>query len=358
MKYLSSYRGAKIGLLLGLLALFFRWLLTPQLIEQYYSRGFFLLIRTIIDTLVGSWLPIASLYVLLVWLLWRLVANIRTWWGQRGAGRWWSLAWGILGFLGYTIFLFLILWGYNYGRIPVQKTLALPTEKLSLSELQEVVQAEAKVLTDLRNNITMDTSTLSNVVFPDGMEAVLREGLESALLRYGYPATGKMRARLVYPKGIFLRFSSAGLYFPWTGEGHVDAGLIPLQRPYTMVHELAHGYGFGDEGTCSFWAYLTAFEIQQPIWQYTIRLGYWRRIAIAWVRADQASYDVFRASLHPGIIADLNAINENITAYPDIMPRFRYVAYDTYLKAQGIQEGMLNYGTVVRLVEAWRKKFK
>ena len=55
------------------------------------------------------------------------------------------------------------------------------------------------------------------------------------------------------------------------------------------------------------------------------------------------------------MIADLEAINANNAAYPDIMPRFRDAAYDSYLKAQGIAEGMQNYGKVVLLVEAWRK---
>ena len=54
------------------------------------------------------------------------------------------------------------------------------------------------------------------------------------------------------------------------------------------------------------------------------------------------------------MIADLDAINENNAAYPDIMPQFRDAAYDSYLKAQGIEEGIQNYGKVILMVEAWR----
>ena len=215
---------------------------------------------------------------------------------------------------------------------------------------------EARALTQLRANLQRpDSMTLRADLFTVDMEDQLREALEEALAYYAYPVVGRVRGRVLAPRGIFLHFSSAGLYLPWTGEGHIDAGLIALQRPYTMTHELAHGYGFGDEGTCSFWAYLAAFRVKDETLAYALRLGYWRSLAASWARADREAYQAFRATLSPGIIADLEAINENIEAYPDWTPVMRDVAYDAYLKAQGIAEGLANYSKVIRLVEAWRR---
>ncbi|RQH28738.1 DUF3810 family protein, partial [Okeania hirsuta] len=68
------------------------------------------------------------------------------------------------------------------------------------------------------------------------------------LRAHDFPASSNARAYKIYPKGIFMRFSSSGLYFPFTGQGQVDAGLHPLQWPYVMTHEMGHAYGFGDEG--------------------------------------------------------------------------------------------------------------
>ncbi|MCB0582976.1 MAG: DUF3810 family protein, partial [Phaeodactylibacter sp.] len=70
-----------------------------------------------------------------------------------------------------------------------------------------------------------------------------------------------------------------GLYFPFTGEGHIDAGLHPLQKPYVMAHELAHGYGFGDEGTCNFLGYLACIGSDDPVIAYIGHLNYWRTLA-------------------------------------------------------------------------------
>jgi hypothetical protein len=345
------------GIFLAALALVVRAIASPEWVEQYYSRGFFPLFRMFWDTLLTSWFPLALLYLLLVVLLVRLIKAFVRWRKLRGTQRLWSALLGLVGFLGWLVFTFLLMWGFNYGRIPVEDKLGLTLETPDRSDLQQEVVEEATALVLLRKQIpNTDTTALNAAHFPKNSEDQLRAGLEAVLTYYDYPVVGSVRGRLVYPKGLFLRFSSAGLYLPWTGEGHIDGGLLRLQQPYTMAHEMAHGYGFGDEGSCSFWAYLTAFRVADPSLQYAIRLGYWRRLAASWRHVDPESYDPFRASLDKGLVADLEAINENNAAYPDIMPKFRDAAYDSYLKAQGIAEGMENYSKVILLVEAWRKE--
>lgn len=344
------------GIILAVLALLLRAVAGPEWIEQYYARGFFQLYRMFWDTLLSSWFPLALLYVLVLILLVRFSRAIYRWWKLKGIQRVWSLLAGLLGFVGWGVFSFLLLWGYNYGRVPVEQKLGLELQPPMREVLEEQIRKEAAVLAQLRTQIPhANDYALTSVNFPPDVEHRLSAALEEVLAYYNYPVVGRVRARAMYPKGIFLRFSSAGLYLPWTGEGHVDGGLLLLQQPYTMAHEMAHGYGFGDEGTCSFWSYLTAFRVEDPALKYAIRLGYWRRLAAGWARVDRDSYENFRSTLAPGMIADLEAINANNAAYPDIMPRFRDAAYDSYLKAQGIAEGMLNYGKVVLMVEAWRK---
>ena len=182
--------------------------------------------------------------------------------------------------------------------------------------------------------------------------------MEQWLQENDYPVVGKVRGRELYPKGIFLRFSSSGLYFPFTAEGHVDAGVHPLQKPPIIAHEMSHGYGFGDEGTCNFTAYLTCRDAADPAIAYCGHLNYWRTLAINYLRYKPKEYRQFRSKLPVGIQNDLDAINENLDRYPDLMPKLRYYAYDSYLKAQGIDEGIKNYNRVIMLVHAWRKQRK
>ena len=217
------------------------------------------------------------------------------------------------------------------------------------------MEQEADYLAEWRQQIPGITdSALNRANLPEKLEKQLRGQLESWLEKHDFPTIGRARVKRIFPKGIFLRFSSSGLYFPYTGEGQFDAGLHPLQWPFVTMHEMSHAYGFGDEGTCNFLAYLAGTTSKDPVVAYAAHLAFYRTLATNYLRYEPEAYREFRANLPMGIQSDLNAINQNLQAYPDIMPRLRYVAYDTYLRAQGIPEGMQNYNRVIMLVKAWR----
>ncbi|MEZ4986273.1 MAG: DUF3810 family protein [Saprospiraceae bacterium] len=344
------------GILLGVITVGVRLLSDSDWIERYYSRGFFPILRTVWDHLLTSWMPIPLVYLLLLWLVYTLVKNVLRWRKRRGFSRVTSFFWGLLGLVGWGVGTFLLCWGFNYGRVSVAQKLGLSPSPLDTLYLKQTTQEEAAALVQLRQSIPhVDTTALGAQHFPAQTEDLLRQALEATLVHYNYPAIGQVRGRTLWPKGIFLYFGSAGLYLPWTGEGHIDAGLLPLQVPYTLTHELAHGYGFADEGTCSFWAYLAAFKVSDPALEYAIRLGYWRSLAAHWKRLNPTEYQSFRDGLPAGLQADLAAINTNLDRYPDVFPFLQDVLYDRYLKTQGIQEGLANYSTVVTLVEAWRQ---
>lgn len=351
------HRKKIIWISLGAAAVILRLVLSPEAIEKLYSRGLFLGIRWSIDTFF-AWLPAPLMYLLLPILFFMLGRNAWRWFKTRES---WKnkiiqASMSTLAFIGATVFLFLFLWGFNYGRVPMEMQLGLEPKPLTLDELKEELRLETQILVDLRKQIPGITDfAFTSDLLPPHLENEIRGVLTSRLQQYHYPTVGRVRGRLLYPKGIFLRFSSAGLYFPWTGEGHIDAGLHALQIPYVMAHEMAHGYGFGDEGDCSFWAYLACANSENPAIAYAGHLDYWRSLAADFARYDREGFRALRKSLPIGIQADLRVIYETLEKYPDLMPRLRYAAYDAYLRTQGIEEGMLNYDRVTMLVHAWRK---
>ncbi|MEM6770642.1 MAG: DUF3810 family protein, partial [Bacteroidota bacterium] len=265
----------------------------------------------------------------------------------------------VINSLALLIIAFLLGWGFNYGRQEVTEVMGFSDYQPTLDELRTRVRAQAAELAQLRQQITTDTTALTAADLPADVEASARQLLVKALQKHGYPTPGRPRLRQLQPKGILLRWSTAGVYWPWAGEGNIDAGLHPLQKPAIAAHELAHAYGFGDEGTCTFWGWLAGEEATDPVQRYAFGLAYWRRLAGKLRQAEPDAYWAWRAdSLAPGIRNDLQAIYDNGEQYKDIAPVIRDVAYDTYLKAQGIHEGLLNYGKVVRLVEGYRKHYR
>lgn len=359
---MNRYKRSLIWIGLGATAIVVRFALggAPELTERYYSRGLFLGIRTAIDYTTAQ-LPFPVLYLVVLGVVIFAFVKIRSGW-QKPVTRMRKLAgaaMGILGFIGAAVFFFLLLWGFNYGRIPVEQQLSLQLKPLNIQELKEELYEEAEAIIQLRALIPgADTSAIPAAALPEDLEDQVRFTLEGVLDEQGFPVVGNVRAKRIYPKGIFLRFSSSGMYFPWSGEGQVDAGLDPLSIISVMAHELAHGYGFGDEGTCNFWAYVTCAAADDPLIAYAGHLDHFRTLAAHYLHYDQEAYFEFRAQLPIGIQADLDAINENLRQYPDILPELRYVAYDTYLKAQGISEGIKNYSRVVMMVKAWKEARK
>ena len=136
----------------------------------------------------------------------------------------------------------------------------------------------------------------------------------------------------------------------------MDKGLHPVQWPFTLAHEMAHGYGFGNEGVCNFWAALACLQSKDPGIRYAGRLAYWRYIAVEYRRYDPEGFRRAREALPREVTMDLKAIQKAMDRYPDLVPRLQYRLYDSYLKSQGVKEGMKSYSQVLLLVRSWEQK--
>lgn len=321
-------------------------------VEHWYSRGLFQGVRYFFDLL--SWVPFPLMYLFWIVVFWGAWRKVQSW--RKHGFALGQFALGTLSFMGALLFFFFVLWGFNYSRLPIEKQLGLELKPLDKSELEQAFQKETADLLRLRAEIKgAQNRALKREDFPVKLEKTLRQGLEKWLAAHDFPTAGSVRGRLLYPRGVFLRFSTAGLYFPYTGEGHVDPGLHPIQWPFTLTHELGHGYGFGDEGTCNFLALVACDASQNPAIRYSGRLNYWRTLAGQYRRYEPDAFKKTRDQLPKAIQLDLDAVNEAILRYPDFIPDLQPRIYNAYLKSQGIAEGVLNYDRVVMLAQAYEK---
>lgn len=335
-----------------------RLLLPAQGIEYGYSQGLFVGLRVVWDFLT-SWFPVPFFYVFWLGVVWWVFTFLRAIWrGRRSKGSWKEQGRRLLNALALLVTAFLLAWGFNYGRLEVADYAGFDYYEPTLDELRERVYTEAADLSRMRAYLSTDTSALPAELFDSGpVDGAVRRSMVEALSILGYPAPGSPLVHQLYPKGILLSWSTAGVYWPWAGQGNIDAGLHHLQKPAIAAHEMAHAYGFGDEGTCTFIAWLagTRYKDDDP-YAYAFKLSYWRRLAGKLRQQEPDAYWAWRSeSLDPGIRNDLQAIYDNGEQYQDIAPAIRDVTYDAYLKVQGIHEGLLNYGKVIRMVEGYRR---
>ncbi len=337
----------------------FRQMAGHELLERFYSRGAYLVLHRL-QSLVAVLSPMPLIYLLLLSLLLFLAFRLHRWWRKTDslAAKCRSLLGGSLSLFSALGFFFLLLWGLNYGRQPVEERLQLKPKPLTQEELLEeykrvsdLLQAERKTLLSSFENRS-DTLALE---LPRVSEKLVREALEMVLAEQGYPVNLHIPLRELHP-GTLLRIGTAGVYLAWSGEGHYDGGLHSLQKPFVMAHEMAHGYGFGDEGICNFWAWLACSRSDSPALRYSALLAYWRYLRAALRNLSPVTFHQAEARLPKGLRADLLAIQKQMARYPDILPRLRNSLYETYLKSQGVKEGMKSYSRLPMLVKAWRAK--
>ncbi|MCA0237364.1 MAG: DUF3810 domain-containing protein [Bacteroidetes bacterium] len=331
----------------------------PGFTEQLYSRGIFQGIRYGLDFLTG-WLPFPFTYVLFAGLIWWGARAIRSIFVSRTdslgrrllqAGR------RVILFGCAVVALFYWLWGFNYDRISIEQQLALPEVHPDSADIKAALDEQTQRVLQLRLTLQPDTSKAIDTAFPaDQLETAVRQEVIVQLAALHFPTPGSPRGRQPFWKGFLLRFGAAGIYNPFSGECNIDRALHPLTKPINLAHELCHGYGFGDEGTCNFLAYLALEKSQQPYLRYTAELDFWRELAIAYRQSAPEAYPAFRATLPTGFRSDLDNIYRILDQYPEFFEAFRYQLYDQYLKSQGISEGMANYGKVIPLVLAWRQR--
>jgi hypothetical protein len=350
------------GIGLGLLAMGLRFILGffPQVTETVYSRGIYKVIRIILDS-IHSILPFSALYLMIAILLLKIYWGMKKWRKSERStfSKIGQTLFSLLSLLGWIVFLFLFLWGFNYGRIPLATQLKIIPRPLKLETVVEELNARQTKLIELRANIpdATDSTSFLESSLPENMEDHLRQGLENQLRQLGYPTTGFPTVRVGYPKGVIWRFGAIGFYNPFTGECNVDPGVHPIDRPYVLAHELAHAYGFGDEGICNFLAYLTCKNSNHPFIQYAGIFNYWQYLFYSYRRADSKNFATYYKKLPLDLKTDVRAIEENSALYPDFFPTtFRVATYDAFLRSQGVKDGFASYNQVVMLVHAWENK--
>ncbi len=357
IKKLLPWTWIILGVLAILLQLVFKNF--PEWTEEVYSRGVFLIARQVLDLLFG-WLPVPGLYLFILISLPLLIIGIfrQIRKGETLIRKIWNPVFLLLSFVGGVIFFFFLLWGYNYQRLPIETTLGLDLKPLEKEELLTEFSGITEELIAARSAIPQaDTNALTEQHLPTDFRLLVRKDLSSMLEQLGYPSNVEVPERLLKPKGVLLRISTAGFYFPLTGESNIDGGLHPIQIPSTLSHELSHGMGFGDEGTCNFLAYLACAHSEHPFIRYSGILGYWRYLDRAYRKSDPENYRLFWLGPRlKGIGNDLKAIRLQMDKYPDIFPEVRDFAYNSYLKSQGIKEGIQNYSRIVLLASAWNRQ--
>ena len=347
-----------MGALLGAGALLLRVIATqlPQATEEIYSRTVFPAIRQLID-LSFSRLPFPTVYLFLAVILGLCVfffSQIRK--KEPNKNKWHYFVRSLLNSAGLLVFLFLVLWGYNYQRIPVYRQLVIEPIPLSQGELLDELTNTHSTLVSLRAKLTDDTLAIEESIPYTVLESNVREETVKVLVRLGFDGRGHPRTKEFVPAGFLRRMGILGIYFPFTGESYIDPTLHHLEKPFTVAHEMAHSFGITDEGEANFISWVVGSGSDDPLLQYAAQLQLLRYQLNDLYRMDRETYSELTPRLDAGIRNDIASILAKAREIQPFSLELTRRSNDLFLKSQGVKAGVKSYAQLPMLAKAWRIK--
>lgn len=240
---------------------------------------------------------------------------------------------------------FYLSWGFNYNRLPLNKRLNLNAEIAD-----SVFTEEAILITSALNELRYRITDKPNYQIGDNQTRLMNElklQLNEVFHQFHLAEKQNPTVRILKPSGSLLIWGASGVYWPFAGEGHVDAGLDEWQIPFTCAHEMCHVMGWTEEGECNFLAYLACMSSDDLQIQYSAELSYWRYLMANAYRYDKSLRDSCIQRLNNNTLKDLEEIDMALDRYPELFEPIRRRFYDYYLKANGVEEGDKSYSKII-----------
>ncbi len=315
----------------------------PALVERFYSGRLYPLFQPAL-TSASNRLPVALFDILLVsvavaWLAFAIrdaaqAGLIRT--VVRVVVR--TTVWAATLYL-----LFLAVWGLNYRRVRLADKVPFDA-----SAVTGEAARTAGLVAVARLNALAERAHAEGLAAGAGDDRTLADAFTRALSGIGLNrvvVVGRPKHTLL--DWYFRRAGVDGMTDPFLLETLVVGSILPFERSFVVAHEWSHLAGIANEGDANFVGWIACMN-GSTAQQYSGWLFIYGELARAVGARDRAA---LAAALGPGPRADLEAIRARFLR--EVNPNVSdagWRVYDTYLKANRVQEGAASYAEVVRLV--------
>jgi hypothetical protein len=306
-------------------------------VERWYSRGLYGRVQPIVSR-VSQLAPLALLDVAVLALL-----AVFAWWsirfyrtaGVAAMAR--PLALRFLVTASVVYLWFLLAWGMNYRRVPLSAQLQYDASRLTREHAVEFARRaveQANALQAAAAAAPADDSSL--------LEALAVVKRQLGLGGRPTPAWPKRSILELY----FRRAAIDGMTDPFFLEIIINPDVLPSERPFVLAHEWAHLAGFADESEANFVAWLTCIH-GSPAARYSGWLSAFQHVAGGLPGEDRRA---LAAALSSAVAADLTAERARFARSSERVRLVARGAYDRYLRANRVEEGIASYNAVVRLM--------
>ncbi len=314
--------------------------LPPRWVERAYSTSIYPAIQrtvTPLSNLVPFALLDAAVAALLAVIVGLSIRRVRRSGVLQGAirGAIVALTWSAVIYLW-----FFALWGANYRRVPLTTRLDYDGARVT------------------RDAVVAFTGAAVGIVNHEYSAAHASAADDHRLARGFAEAQRILGGSGLTVPGVPKR-SLAGLYFrraaidgmtdPFFLEIILNPDVLATERPFVLAHEWAHLAGYADESEANFVAWLACARADAPA-RYSGWLAVYQHGLAAVPRGERRTLP----QLDPGPREDLRAMAQRYAASSPMVRDAAREAYDRYLKANRVAEGIASYDRVVRLLVGTR----
>lgn len=262
----------------------------------------------------------------------------------------------ILSSLSIIYFLFLILWGINYYRLPFSTIAGIKGDK-----------ATSRELVSLADNLISNSNKYRSLVIEDSNGVMKLKSSKADVMKNaqrGYEEIASVYPELLgnygTPKGIALSTPMSytgisGVYFPFTGEANINTLTPDSLFPSTVCHEMSHQRGFAREDESNYIAYLSCINHPDNDFKYS---GYLLGLIHTLGAVKSTNPDVHKQlvkKLSPGVVRDINYLSSFWGRYDGPMTVISDKINDFYLKSNKQASGVQSYGEMVNLL-IWEQR--
>lgn len=326
----------------------------PQFVETYYSLGIFPFLSKL-SRYVFGWIPFSVgdiIYLGLISLalrwLYKNVKRLRT--------NPVSFFLDIAATMSLAYLMFNLLWGINYYRMPLYKTLELE-KSYTTEQLLEVTNDLIEKSNRLHRELGFADTV--KIELPYTQKEIFKRSTD------GYEVLSKKFPALNYnPKSLKKSGLSLGLtymgysgyYNPLTGEAQVNNLIKSYKFPVVSCHEQAHQLGYAAENEANFIAALATIHNPDKFISYSGYIFLLRYCINEVARRDIDTYQALLTKVNPGILESYKEMREFWQSYNNPFEDLSKVFWDNFLKANNQSKGIMSYSYMVALAVNYSEK--
>lgn len=237
---------------------------------------------------------------------------------------------------------FLLCWGLNYRREPLETKLDFDASRITTASLDALASKLVDELNRLHGPAQLRPSQALEAVPMVVIEPFRRAQERLPAGAQALPARPKTSWFGFY----FRQAAIDGFTDPFLLETLINSDVLPVERPFIVLHEWAHLAGYADEAEASFVAWLASQSGDAAV-QYSAWLALYPHLIR---QLDTETRREVTTALHRGPARDLAAIRQRFGRSTPAVRRQANRLYDQYLRANRIPSGIASYGGVLDLV--------